>query len=129
MHTSLYFQFEQSAKSKDHLEIDPTCDPAANPNSETRFIGSFGSDSRIRRELPPIACNRFREILGHDNFDAVIIGDTAKDIDCAHFNGLKAIGVATGPFSVEELERSGADRVLDNFEDIEKTVKYLLDDF
>ena len=125
-----YFQFNQTAKCHfNKFEIDETCDPAAFPDNETRFIGSFGSDSQIRRELPPIACKRFQQILGHNNFDAIIIGDTPKDIDCAHYNGLKAVGVATGPFSTEELTKSGADRVLEDFTDLDKTVDCLLSDF
>merc|ERR1712010_307970 len=74
-----YFQFDKTVKSDTILKLDDQCDPAAFPNSKTRFIGSFGSDSRVRRDLPPIACKRFQEILGHDNFDAIIIGDTPKD--------------------------------------------------
>lgn len=71
-----------------------------------RFIVSaFGSDHEIRRELPAIAQRRAREDLGlHVDGDAiVIIGDTPADIDCGRAIGARAIGVATGRYTVDEL--------------------------
>jgi len=106
------------------LEIDQNCDPRNQQKNEA-FVGSFGSDHRVRRCLPPIARDRFSQLIGHDNFDGIIIGDTPKDIDCAHFNGMKAVGVATGPYSVEELQQAGADRVLPDFSDLDATIQAL----
>lgn len=71
-----------------------------------RFVVSaFGSDHEIRGELPGIAQRRAREQLGlHVEGDAiVIIGDTPADIDCTRAIGARAIAVATGRYSVEEL--------------------------
>ncbi len=71
-----------------------------------RFSASaFGSDHEVRGELPAIAQRRAREELGlHVEGDAiVIIGDTPADIDCARPIGARAIAVATGRYSVEEL--------------------------
>ena len=72
----------------------------------TRFVVSaFGSDHEVRGELPAIAQRRAREVLGRDvEGDAiVIIGDTPADIDCTRAIGARAIAVATGRYSVEEL--------------------------
>ena len=76
----------------------------------TRFVVSaFGSDHEVRGELPAIAQRRAREVLGRDvKGDAiVIIGDTPADIDCTRAIGARAIAVATGRYSVEELAGHG----------------------
>ena len=68
-------------------------------------VCAFGSDHEVRGELPAIAQRRAREQLGlYVEGDAiVIIGDTPADIDCARPIGARAIAVATGRYSVEEL--------------------------
>jgi phosphoglycolate phosphatase-like HAD superfamily hydrolase len=59
----------------------------------------------VRGELPAIAQRRAREGLGlHVEGDAiVIIGDTPADIDCGRAIGARAIAVATGRYTVEDL--------------------------
>jgi len=68
-------------------------------------VSAFGSDHEVRGELPAIAQRRAREQLGlHVEGDAiVIIGDTPADIDCTRAIGARAIAVATGRYSVDEL--------------------------
>ena len=68
-------------------------------------VCAFGSDHEVRGELPAIAQRRAREALGLNVAgDAiVIIGDTPEDIDCTRAIGARAIAVATGRYSVEEL--------------------------
>lgn len=70
-------------------------------------IGAFGSDHELRPELPAIARERTRRQLGIDIAgDAiVVIGDTPADLTCGKALGACAIGVATGRYSVEELQR------------------------
>jgi phosphoglycolate phosphatase len=73
--------------------------------------GGFGSDHEDRSELPAIARRR----AGDGNGGAwprertIVIGDTPRDIACARADRVGVIGIATGPFAVEEL--SGADAV------------------
>ena len=72
----------------------------------SRFaVCAFGSDHEVRGELPGIAKRRAKEQLGLQVAgDAlVIIGDTPADIDCTRAIGARAIAVATGRYSVEEL--------------------------
>jgi phosphoglycolate phosphatase-like HAD superfamily hydrolase len=68
-------------------------------------VGAYGSDHETRRELPALAQRRAREELGVDvhGADVVVIGDTPADIDCGRGIGARAIAVATGHFSVDEL--------------------------
>lgn len=68
-------------------------------------VGAYGSDHELRPELPAIAQRRACESLGIvlGGEDIVVIGDTPADIACGRAVGARAIGVATGRFSVPEL--------------------------
>jgi phosphoglycolate phosphatase-like HAD superfamily hydrolase len=82
-------------------------------------VNAFGSDHEVRGELPAIAQRRAREELGlHVEGDAiVIIGDTPADIDCGRAIGARAIAVATGRYSVEELAEHSPFAVFPNLAD------------
>lgn len=72
-----------------------------------RFVlGAFGSDSAHRPELPPIAAARAAERFGHvpHGEEVVIIGDTPADVACGASIAARAIAVATGSYSVAQLE-------------------------
>jgi phosphoglycolate phosphatase-like HAD superfamily hydrolase len=71
--------------------------------------GGFGSDSEDRAALPPIA--RRRAGTPGSPFPrerTIVIGDTPRDIACAHADGLRCVAVATGPFSEAELADADA---------------------
>jgi phosphoglycolate phosphatase-like HAD superfamily hydrolase len=69
------------------------------------LINAFGSDSEVRGELPAVAHGRMTEVFGITlrGTDVVVIGDTPADIACGRSLGARAIAVATGSYSVEEL--------------------------
>jgi phosphoglycolate phosphatase-like HAD superfamily hydrolase len=69
-------------------------------------FGAFADDSHIRDELGPFALARAKEKLGIDfpPERVYIIGDTPHDVACGKAIGAKTIAVATGSFSVAELE-------------------------
>jgi phosphoglycolate phosphatase-like HAD superfamily hydrolase len=68
-------------------------------------VGAFGSDHADRPELPAIARARAEALVGHpmSGRDVVVIGDTPADMGCGRGIGARAIGVATGRYSVEQL--------------------------
>ena len=68
-------------------------------------VGAYGSDHEVRGELPAVAQRRAREELGVvvEGSDVVMIGDTPADLHCGRSIGARAIGVATGHYSVQEL--------------------------
>ena len=77
--------------------------------------GAFGSDSEDRTRLPAVA----RARAGGDGEggpgsypreDTVVIGDTPRDVACARVDGLRCIGVTTGPCAAADL--TGADEVV-----------------
>jgi phosphoglycolate phosphatase-like HAD superfamily hydrolase len=78
---------------------------AAGINPDRFRVNAFGSDHEHRPELPAIAQRRANENLGLDiaGDRMVVIGDTPADIACGRSLGAKAIGVATGHYTVEQL--------------------------
>jgi phosphoglycolate phosphatase len=87
-------------------------------------VGAYGSDHEHRPALPPIAQARASELLGHPvpGDRLVIIGDTPADVQCGRGVGARAIGVATGGFSVAELESHSP---VAAFEDLRDTARVL----
>lgn len=79
-------------------------------------LGSYGSDHEERDELPAIALGRarraWRETL--EPSDAIVVGDTPRDVSCGQREGTRTLAVATGHFSVRQLAETGADHVLED---------------
>lgn len=69
-------------------------------------VNAFGSDHEHRPQLPAIAQRRASETLGLDiaGERLIVIGDTPADIECGRSLGARAIGVASGHYTVEQLE-------------------------
>jgi phosphoglycolate phosphatase len=69
-------------------------------------INAFGSDNEVRGALPAIAHRRMQDVFGVTlgGRDVVVIGDTPADISCGRALGARAIAVATGSYSVDELK-------------------------
>lgn len=87
-------------------------------------LGAFGEDAWDRRGLVPVALERARSIKAYPfrPEEALIIGDTALDVDCAKASGVPCVGVATGFTSAEDLRAAGADWV---FADLEAAAREL----
>ena len=77
-------------------------------------FGSFGSDHEERDELPSIAMERARGLWGPGlaASDAVVVGDTPRDVACGKAGGMRTIAVATGHFTADDLASTGADHVV-----------------
>ena len=82
-------------------------------------FGAFGDDSPWRNELGPHALRRAREkhAVEFAPADTFVIGDTPHDIECGKAIGAKTIGVATGRFSVAELQAHQPTAVFADFSD------------
>jgi phosphoglycolate phosphatase len=87
-------------------------------------VGAFGSDCERRDGLPAVAVERARQQIGVEfrRRDIVIIGDTPSDVTCGHSLGVRAIGVATGSHSTDDLVAAGADAA---FQDLASTGEVL----
>lgn len=84
-------------------------------------FGAFGSDRANRNELGMIALERALAITGRQYHPdrTLIIGDTPKDIACAHAIGARCLAVATGQFNADQLTEAGADWVIGSLREIE----------
>lgn len=93
-------------------------------------VGAFGSDHEERPELPAIAQRRAREVLGVEipGPSIIVIGDTPADVQCGRGIGARAIGVASGRYSVDELASHGADAVFPSLVDTDAIVRVILAD-
>lgn len=77
-------------------------------------FGAYGCDHRDRNRLGPVAMERAARHAGRgfSAAETLVIGDTPKDIACAKAMGASCLAVATGRFSVEELNAAGADETV-----------------
>jgi len=91
-------------------------------------IGSFGSDSEVRNDLPAVALSRAAAEWGvpFRPEQAVVIGDTPRDVSCGRHGGMRTVAVATGRFDEAALGDAGADHVLRDLTDLEGTVEVLI---
>jgi len=90
-------------------------------------VGGYGSDHEERNALPEIALERARahwraELAAGD---AVIVGDTPRDVECGRACGSRTVAVATGTFSADALRASRPDHVLADFSATERVVELL----
>ena len=69
-------------------------------------VGAYGSDAAHRPELPAIAARRAEPIFGRvpHGGEVDIIGDTPADVACGAGIAARALAVATGGYSVGDLE-------------------------
>jgi phosphoglycolate phosphatase len=91
-------------------------------------VNAFGSDHELRGELPEIARARGEAALGRPlaGRDVVVIGDTPADVQCGRGIGARAIGVATGRFSSDELASHGAAAVFEDLTDTAAVVRAVM---
>jgi phosphoglycolate phosphatase len=91
-------------------------------------LGAFGSDSAHRPDLPPIAAARAQAYFGRAPHGAeiVIIGDTPADVACGAGINARAVAVATGSYSVAELELTGAYVTFPTLADTSAVLKAIL---
>jgi phosphoglycolate phosphatase len=86
--------------------------------------GGFGEVSVDRADVVKAAIEAV--VDGHRPDDVLVIGDTPHDITSALANGVRAVGVATGSNSTDELRECGAHLVFESFEDWQKAAATLL---
>jgi phosphoglycolate phosphatase-like HAD superfamily hydrolase len=90
-------------------------------------LGAYGSDASDRNALVPIAQDRARTLLGYhfSPTQIVVIGDTPRDIRCAQVHGARAVAVATGSYSLAELQQHGPDHCFQDLRDMQAVVSVL----
>lgn len=89
------------------------------PANLNRFFifGAYGSDSPDRPELTRLAIEKAAALRrGLVPSQVFVVGDTPRDLQAARAAGAVSVGVATGHYTVEELEAAGGDHVLESLE-------------
>jgi len=99
------------------------------PHDLNRYFpfGSFGSDAVRREDLPPIALGRANG-LGDERFSyerTMIIGDSHRDIACARAWGIRALAVATGGMSADELRLHSPDGLCESLLESEYIFEFI----
>ncbi len=90
-------------------------------------VGSYGSDSEFRDDLPAVAVSRARSTWGvsFPPDEIFVIGDTPRDVSCGQAHGARTLAVATGRFDARQLGQAGADHVLQDFRETARVVELL----
>jgi phosphoglycolate phosphatase-like HAD superfamily hydrolase len=101
---------------------------AAGLDPDRFLVGAYGSDHHQRNELAPVAARRAEPHFGRipAGAEVVVIGDTPADVRCGECVGARTIAVATGGYTVLELEATGADRVFADFSEVERAREAIL---
>jgi phosphoglycolate phosphatase-like HAD superfamily hydrolase len=89
--------------------------------------GAFADDSPDRNDLGPIARKRAAGLFNEEfpAHETYIIGDTPRDIACARASGARAVAVATGRFTLEQLAADKPDYLFPNLTDTDKVLAEL----
>jgi phosphoglycolate phosphatase len=97
----------------DHLDLD---------------VGAYGDMHELRFELVEPARRKAALAYGEDfgGEATVLVGDTPLDIEAALRTGARAVGVATGGFSVADLTAAGAHAVLPDLTDTGRVLAAVL---
>lgn len=97
-------------------------------NPDRFRVGAYGSDHEVRGELPAVAQRRANEQLGlsFSGRDIVVIGDTPADLQCGVAIGCRAIGVATGSYSLEDLREHRPAAVFEDLADTPAVVRAIM---
>ena len=90
-------------------------------------VSAFADDGHQRSDLPGVAMSRCRAVVGTSigASRTIIIGDTPRDVQCARDTGCVALAVATGRYSVEQLQESRPDTVVADLSDPDPLFKLI----
>lgn len=91
-------------------------------------FGAFGNDSECRGEIIRIAMQRGERTLSKPGgfAEVVVIGDTPFDIIHGKAAGAKVLSVATGSYSLEDLEIYDPDYLFQDFSDVETALRLFM---
>lgn len=91
-------------------------------------VGGYGSDHADRAQLPQLAVRRASKWMGKSVSikDAVVIGDTERDIKCARTSGATSVAVCTGRCTWSDLIPHRPDLLLEDLTPPTEIVKQIL---
>jgi phosphoglycolate phosphatase-like HAD superfamily hydrolase len=85
----------------------------------TSAVCGFAADGEERERVVRAALRRASDRLGRSvaPSEALVVGDTPRDVEAAHAAGVPVLAVATGRYGVAELRAAGADHVVPSLAD------------
>lgn len=91
-------------------------------------VGAYGSDAAHRPDLPSIAARRAETFFGRvpSGSEVVIIGDTPADVACGECISARAVAVATGAYSITDLEACGPHAAFETLSDTDRVLEAIL---
>jgi phosphoglycolate phosphatase-like HAD superfamily hydrolase len=91
------------------------------------LVAAYGSEHVDRNALPGLALERWAKALGRpvEKEQALIIGDTPRDIACARHAGMKVLCVATGRHDYRSLAANEPDFLLEDLTHTEEVLRIL----
>lgn len=95
----------------------------------SRFaVGAFGDEATTRPGLLPVALERARAATGRAlrPEDAVVVGDTPRDVEVAKVHGARSVAVGTGFATRESLEAEAPSVLLDDLADLAASLEAVL---
>ncbi len=92
---------------------------AANLDPSRFPVGAFAEDGAERRDLVAAALRQFAQIAGKraSPDQAIIVGDTPRDIATARATGCRVLAVATGTYSLDQLRAENPDVAVNDLSD------------
>lgn len=81
-----------------------------------------GCDTCVNHKPHPEPVERALGLLGVPAGHAVFVGDSPHDVESGRAAGVATVGVTWGAFTRDELERAGADVVIDRVEELRAVV-------
>jgi len=89
-------------------------------------VGGFGSDSESRTELVRVAVKRAADFVSPAQLNSVVvIGDTPRDILHGREAGAQVIAVASGFYTIGQLEECRPDLSVESLTPIEPVLEFL----
>ena len=94
--------------------------------SEFFDLGAYGDEAPQRNDLLPVALARANATgASFGAEDAVVIGDTTRDVAVARAHGARAVAVATGLCPRDELVASAPDALLEDLSPLDEVLAAL----
>jgi phosphoglycolate phosphatase-like HAD superfamily hydrolase len=89
--------------------------------------GAFGDEAMRRSTLVRRAIHRCGQAMSTtiDPTEVIVVGDTPRDVRAAHLAGARAVAVATGEFTADELQRQRPVAVLADLTDTDSVTRLL----
>ena len=81
-----------------------------------------GCDTCVNHKPHPEPVERALDLLGGTAGNALFVGDSPHDVESGRAAGVMTVGVTWGAFTREEMERAGADVVIDRVEELRAVV-------